>query len=72
MSLGQVPPPEPERLSVDVDVLRALFLSPADWIHRRVEAVEMSPDGVTRRKVSLDVDLAAAAPWCRTSSTGTG
>ncbi|GGG62515.1 hypothetical protein GCM10011374_27150 [Kocuria dechangensis] len=63
MSLGQVPPPEPERLSVDVDVLRALFLSPADWIHRRVEAVEMSPDGVTRRKVSLDVDLAAAAPW---------
>ena len=48
---------------MDVDVLRTLFLSPGDWIHRRVESVLMSPDGVTRRKVSLDVDLAARAPW---------
>ena len=63
MPQGQVPPPEPGRPAVDVDVLRTLFLSPADWIHRRVESVLMSPDGVTRRKVSLDVDLAACAPW---------
>ncbi|MEX5301400.1 hypothetical protein [Kocuria sabuli] len=63
MSQGQVPPPEPERTAVDVDVLRTLFLSPRDWIHRRVESVLMSPDGVTRRKVSLDVDLAAHDPW---------
>lgn len=63
MPQGQVPPPEPERTAVDVDVLRTLFLSPRDWIHRRVESVLMSPDGVTRRKVSLDVDLAAHDPW---------
>jgi hypothetical protein len=63
MPQGQVPPPEPARAAVDVDVLRALFLSPGDWIHRRVESVLMSPDGVTRRKVSLDVDLAAHDPW---------
>ncbi|MFI7481861.1 hypothetical protein ACH9EU_05520 [Kocuria sp. M1R5S2] len=63
MTQGQVPPPEPEHLTVDADVLRTLFLSPRDWIHRRVESVVMSPDGVTRRKVSLDVDLAAHDPW---------
>ena len=45
------------------EVLRALFLDPGDWIHRRVESVSMSPDGVTRREISVDVDLAAAAPW---------
>lgn len=63
MPQGQVPPPEPERMTVDVDVLRTLFLSPRDWIHRRVESVVMNPDGVTRRKVSVDVDLAAHDPW---------
>lgn len=63
MPQGQVPPPEPAGTAVDVDVLRTLFLSPAGWIHRRVESVLMSPDGVTRRKVSLDVDLAAHDPW---------
>ena len=56
MPQGQDLPPEPDRPAVDVDVLRTLFLSPGDWIHRRVESVLMSPDGVTRRKVSLDVD----------------
>lgn len=63
MPQGQDLPPEPDRPAVDVDVLRTLFLSPGDWIHRRVESVLMSPDGVTRRKVSLDVDLAVRAPW---------